>query len=101
MNAINDLAQATAILSVITSFFVILTYILLPQTRKLRYVELVFYVSINDFFASIGVSLGETKDGSFACWFQGLTTNYNYLSALFWSGVIIYQVLRLFYSLVS
>jgi hypothetical protein len=80
------------IISAIASFAVCLTVVLFPHLRCLRYIELVFYVSINDLIASIAISLGGTKDGSAACWFQGLATNYNYLSAIMWSTVITYQV---------
>jgi tellurite resistance protein TehA-like permease len=38
------------------------------------------------------MALGNTPNGSFACWFQGLFTNYNYLSSIMWSTVITYQV---------
>lgn len=71
---------------------VILTYFTFADIRTLRYVELVFYVSVSDLFGSIGVALGSNPDGSFACWFQGLTSNINYMSSVFWTTVITYQL---------
>ena len=51
-----------------------------------------FYVAANDFIASIGIALGNQRDGSFGCYFQGIVTNFNYLSAIMWTTVICYQV---------
>lgn len=84
--------QVPGIISCISCFFVIITYLLFRDLRDLRYVELVFYVTINDLLASIGISLGKTPNGSFECWFQGITTNFNYLSSIFWTTIITYQV---------
>lgn len=71
---------------------VIATYFLFADLRCLRFVELVFYVSINDMIASVGIALGKVQTGSFACWFQGLSTNINYLSSMFWTTVITVQI---------
>lgn len=74
-----DLAMAIAAgMSCLGSGSIILTYFMFPGIQKLRFIELVFYVSCNDFIASIGAGLGHTSDPA-ACWFQGITTNYNYL----------------------
>jgi hypothetical protein len=91
-NRIQNTEVIPGIISSIASFSVCLTIAFFPHLRCLRYIELVFYVSINDLIASIGISLGKTSDGSAACWFQGLSTNFNYLSAIMWSTVITYQV---------
>lgn len=81
------------IISSISSFLILFTCIFLfPELKKLRYIELVLYVSINDFIASVAMSLGPSKDGSAACWFQGLSSNFNFISAVFWATVISYQV---------
>ena len=73
-------------------FLVILTYITFKDLRSLRYVELVTYVSLNDMIASIGLALGGSKTGSFVCTFQAIVTNLNYLSAIFWTTIIAYQL---------
>lgn len=79
-------------IAAVASFFVCLTFFTFSELRCLRYVELVYYVAVNDMIASIGISLGNTKNGSAACWFQGIATNFNYLSAILWTTVITYQV---------
>lgn len=73
-------------------FTVILTYLTFRDLRSLRYIELVFYVSLNDMIASIGLALGGSRSGSFVCTFQAIVTNMNYLSAIFWTTVIAYQL---------
>ena len=71
---------------------VIFTYLLFKDIQNLRYVELVFYVALNEMIASIGISLGHSDNGTFACYFQSFTTNVNYLSSILWTSVITYQV---------
>jgi hypothetical protein len=80
------------IISAVSSFSVCLTYAMFPELRSLRYVELVFYVAINDLIASIGMSLGYTENGTDACWFQGISTNFNFLLAILWTTIISFQV---------
>jgi hypothetical protein len=91
-NTFTNTEVIPGIIAAIASFAVCITFAAFPELRCLRYVELVFYVALNDMIASIGISLGNTKNGSAACWFQGISTNYNYLSAVLWSTVITYQV---------
>lgn len=81
-----------AIISGVALLFPILTFLLFPDLRCLRYVELVFYVSINDLIATIGAGMGKTVNGSPACWFQGIATNWNYLSAVMWTTTIAFQL---------
>ena len=83
---------AVGVASALGCLLIVLTYILFPNLRKLRYIELVFYVAINDLIASIAMALGPSNDGSAACWFQGLSTTGNYLSSVFWTSIITYQV---------
>lgn len=71
---------------------IVLTYLFFPNLRKLRYVELVFYVGVNDLMSSIGLALGPSPNGSVECWYQGLSSNGNILSAMFWTNIITYQV---------
>ena len=89
----NDLEmQLPSILSITGCFFVILTYYLFTDLRKFRHIELVFYVALNDLFGSIGLFLGETKNGTFSCWYQGFSSNINFLSGAMWTVVIAYQL---------
>ena len=80
------------ILSSVASLAVCVTTLVFPELRNLRYIELVCYVSVNELLASIGAAIGPTQNGSFACWFQGITTNANYLSATLWATLITYQI---------
>ena len=80
------------VISSVFGFLVCVTVLIFPELRNLRYVELVLYVTINDLFASTGIALGPTQNGSFGCWYQGITTNFNYLAAIFWTVIITYQV---------
>jgi hypothetical protein len=79
-------------ISAVLCFTLCFTVLFFPHLRSLRYIELVFYVAFNDMIGSIGIAIGPTHNGSFACWFQGLTTNYNFLSSILWTTVITYQV---------
>lgn len=92
MNDALYIEQLPAILSIAGSSSVLLTIFLFKDLRALRYVELVKYVSFSDLMASISLSLGKTQTGSFSCWFQGIISNWFYLSAILWTSVIIYQV---------
>jgi hypothetical protein len=88
----------TGSISALACLCVILTYIFFSEIRKLRYVELVFYIALNDFVASIGISLGSQNNNSFACYFQAIATNLCYLSSCFWTTVITFQVKQIVYS---
>lgn len=80
------IASASASLIIVISFF------LFPDLRQLRYIQLVFFVALNDMIASIAISMGRGESGTFVCWFQGMTVILNYLSSIFWTVVISYQV---------
>lgn len=71
---------------------VVLTYILFKDIRNLRYIELGTYVAINNLIGSLGLAIGRQKNKSLGCVFQVITTNANYLSAIFWVVIITYQV---------
>ena len=86
------LLMGIGVTSILCCLFPILTYALFPDLRNLRYIELVFYISVNDLVATIGATLPLTPDGSASCWFQGLTTNFNFLSSAMWTVVIAYQL---------
>jgi len=82
----------TGIASAVGCGLIILTYLFFPNLRELRYIELVFYVAINDLMASIGMALGPSENGSAECWYQGLSSTGSYLSSVFWTSFITYQV---------
>lgn len=88
----DDAMRVVGIISCICCMLPILTYILFKELRNLKYVELVFYVSINDLFGTLGATLGRSQEGTFACWFQGISTNFNFISSALWTVVIAYQL---------
>lgn len=85
-----------SIFSIIGSFFVAFTYLYFKDLRNLRYVELVYYIALNDIIASIASCLGVLYDnttiGGIACYYQGMSTSINFLSSCFWTVVISYQM---------
>eukprot|EP01038_Epipyxis_sp_PR26KG_P015427 gene15427-20811_t len=84
--------QIPAGLSILGSCAVMATFIVFSDLRKLRYVQLVFFASLNDLIAAIGIAQGSTRDNSPSCWFQGIATNFNFLSSIFWTTIISYQM---------
>jgi hypothetical protein len=81
-----------ATLSFVGSLSVVLTYMLFKDLRKLRYVELLMYTSINDMLFSVGAMLGSVETGSIGCVYQGLTGNACVVSSAFWTTTITYQL---------
>ena len=75
---------------------VLLTAVIFRDLRRLTFVRLIMLVTINDFIASLGFSMGKSPNGSFQCTFQAFVTNFNYLSALFWVTVIALEVCPIF-----
>lgn len=72
--------------------WVLLTYFIFNDIRKLTFMKLIMYVTVNDFIASLGFAMGSNSTYTFQCTFQAFVTNFNYLSSLFWATVISYQV---------
>lgn len=81
-----------SVLSITSSTCVVLSYMLFPALRRLRYVELLTYTSFNDILFCIGTLMGSVKTGSAACWYQGLTGNFCVVASAFWTTVITYQL---------
>jgi hypothetical protein len=85
-----------SIFSISGSLLVAFTYIFFKDLRNLRYVELVYYIALNDIIASIASFLGVLNDsdplGRIACYYQGMSTSINFLSSCFWTVVISYQM---------
>ena len=81
-----------AVLSMFGCLAVALTFILFRDLRRVRYIEIMFYVSINNFVASLGASIGPSRNFSPACWFTGITTNMCFVTACFWVTVLSFQL---------
>ena len=67
---------------------VVASFILFPEIRKLRYIELATYVAVCDIWSA----LGDQETGTFGCGFQSVVNSVFTLAGLFWSVVILYQV---------
>lgn len=78
--------------SAVSSFCVIICYLTCESVRNKTYNALIYLVTVCDFFAAIGTSLGQTSDRTFLCWFQGLFTNYFPLAAVAWTTLIAYTL---------
>lgn len=78
-------------IAAVSCFLVLISVLIFPDLRNYRYIQLAVFVAINNFLGSVGIALGAQRDGSFGCAFQAITTNANYLSAIFWTNVIAYQ----------
>jgi len=91
-SAIDGTYVFPASLSMIGSGLVVLTYVIWPELRKVRYIEIMFYVGTNTFIASLGGALGPVPNYSPACWFQGIATNANFVIASCWITVLTYQL---------
>lgn len=90
-----EIIQVYSALSILGCLSVITSYSLFPRIRPFRHIEIIFYIAINELIASIGTVLGYRVNGTPACIFQGLTSNYNFLSAILWNTVISYQLMRI------
>jgi hypothetical protein len=84
--------QITGGLACLASLAPILTYLMFPGVRRLRYCELVVYVAINELICSLGIALGGVANGTVACRFQAFSTTAEPVAAGFWTAVIAYQL---------
>lgn len=86
------LKQLPAIFTCIGCGLIILTYLLFKDLRRLRYIQLVFYIAIGDLLAGILIAIGQMENESPECFIQGIFSNTGLLAANFWTCVVIYQV---------
>lgn len=87
--------EALFILAVFATAFslsVIITYLFFVELRQLRYVELVFYISLNDFIATFGIILAATINTPSACFFQAFVVDFNFMASMMWASYVTYQV---------
>lgn len=86
------LMQLFSMLSMIGCFAIVMMYSCYPKIRLFRHLELVFYVALVDFFSSSGTVLGYLENGTVGCWYQGIASNYGFVSSSMWTTVISYQL---------
>ena len=82
-------------ISCFSSLCVITTYLFFPNLQKKLHTTLIFYVSLCDFFANLGSSIGQPKNGTIGCWIQALLTTYFYTAGLFWVTAVCYVLYSL------
>jgi hypothetical protein len=75
-------------LSAFSSLIVMIIIARFKYLRKRCVYQIIFYISICDFFSAIGESVGQSQDGTFQCWFQAIVTNIFVLSSIFWTTTI-------------
>ena len=81
-------------ISLIFTFFTILSFLIFPNLNKKSYHKVVLYTTIGDFFMSIGGTLGLHKERDVSCYVQWFLTNYFPLASVFWTLVIIYELYK-------
>lgn len=86
------LLRVPSSMSILGAVLVIFTYVKFPKLRGYKHVELALYITVNDLVASIGQLMGDVPNGSAACWFQGMSCVYNFLSANLWTLVTAVQL---------
>ena len=67
--------------------FIIATFRLFKDLRKLRNVRLLYYMAWPYFVGNLGAILGPVPTGSPACWFQGITGTVCFSVAAAWAAV--------------
>jgi len=93
MSRVSNAEVVIGSLSMVSCTLVLTTYVVFKDIRKLTYMELIMYVTLNDLIASAGFAVGSNDNFTFQCIFQAFVTNFNYLSSLFWSTAIAYKVI--------
>jgi len=78
-----------SIISALSSLSILLSFHLFwKNLGRKPLMLLVYYIQWSNFLTSIGSMVGEPASASFACWFEGITTNIFSLSSNLWSLVI-------------
>lgn len=83
------------IISCISSSYVIILYFFYKSLHKSIYNKVIYYISICNFFVSLGGSFGYVHEDTFICYLQTILTNIFPLSSVFWVTVLIYLFLTL------
>jgi hypothetical protein len=75
--------------------FVIVFYWTNKSLQKSIYNTVIYYISICDFFSSLGGSFGYVHENSLLCKTQAILTNIFPLSSVFWVTILIYIYVKL------
>lgn len=92
MDAIQAVAVATSVFSIIGCLFIIVCYLKFTELRSFAF-NLVFYMSCSDLFASIAKSLGNgAQTNSSTCVFQGVFMSFFELVSVLWAASIAFTL---------
>jgi hypothetical protein len=81
-----------SILTMVGTSFIFATYALFPDLRRLKYIELVFYIAICDFLSALGMSVGDVSEENGLCYFQSALTNFSILASVAWTTVMSHEL---------
>lgn len=91
-NKANPLLQIPSAISLFgTASLVVVIFSSRPLRRKIH-AQLVSFVALSDFMASMVYLFGRVESGTPLCWIQALTSNSFTVSSFFWSIAIAYQI---------
>jgi hypothetical protein len=77
------------------TIFVISFYWTNKSLQRSIYNTVIYYISISDFFSSLGGALGYVRESSPLCEVQAVLTNIFPLSSVFWVTILIYIYVKL------
>lgn len=104
-NIFNLSAIFVGLISGFACLSVVSTYYVFPELRRLRYVEMVFYVAVCTCVAEIGMAIGVfgSSEGigdmsGPTCTIQGLVTHAAFTCSVLWMTTITYQVYKVIFT---
>ena len=90
--SVHDWYKACASLSLISTFSVIFSVIMIPKLFERYYIRLICFMCGASFIFCIGDLIGKSHDGSFPCYLQAFIYFHFPLSNILWMVVITYQL---------
>lgn len=81
-----------SIFSMMGTLFVFVTCAVFPDLRKLKYIEMVFYIAICDFITCLGMSFGDVSDWDSMCYLQSILTNFSILAGVAWTTFMSHEL---------
>ena len=94
----DDYIRIPAIMSFAFESIVVLTVIIFRDLRKLKYMQLVCFISLGSMIGTIGLLLGYVGNNENLCNLQAILTNYGFISSGFWTVVNAWQLFKVVYT---
>ena len=94
----SDYFQIPAIISFIVEMIVVLTMILFKDLRKLKYMQVVSFMSISSMLGTLGLLFGYVGNNAALCNLQAILTNCGFVSSGFWTVVNTWQLWKVIYT---